>query len=114
MNSNQQPAETTAVPPVSRPTSNNDSNDSIQTLIPTKNMPALLSYYCGVFGLIPFLGIPSSIAAIVLGKIGLSRYKVSPTPGAKTHALIGLILGISEIIIGALFLVFIVLILAEK
>ena len=109
MNPNQQPTETAATPP---PLSSNNNN-TIQMLIPTKNIPALLSYYFGVIGLIPFLGIPFSIAAIVLGKIGLSRYKANPTPGAKAHALIGLILGICEIVFGALFLAFIILILGQ-
>ena len=110
MNPNQQSAETATTPP-SSPSTNN--NDTVQMFIPTKNVPALLSYYFGVIGLIPFLGIPFSIAAIVLGKIGLSRYKANPTPGAKPHALIGLILGICEIIFGALFLAFIILILGQ-
>lgn len=75
-----------------------NQNDRYQALIPTKNVPALLSYYFGVFGLIPLAGIPLSITAIVLGIIGLGKYKQNPTPGAKAHALVGLILGILEII----------------
>lgn len=88
---------------------NPSSNDSFQALLPTKNIPALLSYYFGIFGLVPFLGLPFSIAAIVLAKIGLSRFKSDPTPGAKVHALIGLVLGIVQLIIFAAFIVFIIL-----
>jgi hypothetical protein len=71
-------------------------------------MPALIGYYCGVFGLIPFLGLPLSVAAIVLGKIGLSKYKANPTPGAKPHALVGLVLGIFELVVFAVFIALVI------
>ncbi len=90
------------------PSSYTSQSDSMQSLIPTKNMPALISYYCGVFGLIPILGLPASIGGVILGAIGLSKYNSSPTPGAKVHALIGLILGIVEIIIFTLLIILII------
>ena len=75
------------------------NDDTMQKFIPTKNMPSLIGYYCGVFGLIPFLGIPLAVAAIILGSIGLSKYKTNPTPGAKAHAITALVLGIIEVVI---------------
>ena len=90
---NQQLDNTTSTPQTET------SSDSIQTIIPTKNMPALLAYYFGVFGLIPYLGLPLSVAAIVMGVKGLSQFKQTPTPGAKGHALAGVILGVIELFI---------------
>lgn len=82
-------------------------SDATQVFLPTKNMPALLSYYFGVFGLIPFLGVPLAIAAVVLGIIGLKRFKLNPTPGAKGHAITGLVLGCFELVCLAVFVAFV-------
>lgn len=81
------------------------NDDNIQTLIPTKNKPALLSYYFGIFGLIPFLGLPFTILAIIFSIIGLKQFKNQPTPGAKGHALVGLILGIVQ---ATIFMIYVV------
>lgn len=98
-----------AVPPPYQPAAPSHHSDTAQTFLPTKNKPALISYYCGVFGLIPLLGLPLSVAAVVLGFMGLSRFKVNPTPGAKGHAIAGLSLGIFELVV---FLLFIILVAA--
>ena len=74
------------------------NDDLTQKFLPTKNMPSLISYYLGVFGLIPILGIPLSIAAIIFGYIGLKRFKANPTPGAKGHAMTGIVLGVVELV----------------
>lgn len=93
--------------------SNTQSSDTIQALIPTKNMPSLISYYCGVFGLIPILGLLGSVAAIILGIIGLRKYNVTPTPGAKSHAIVGVVLGSVELVIFAAFVIFVIFIPAD-
>lgn len=80
----------------------------VQTMIPTKNKPALLSYYLGVAGLIPFFGIPFAIAALVLGIKGLKQYKANPTPGAQAHAIVGLVLSGIEIVVLLLFIFWVV------
>ena len=85
-------------------TQKKQSDDVRQTLIPTKNMPALLSYYFGVFGLIPLLGLPLSVAAIVSGLIGMRKYKMKPTPGAKGHAVTGIVLGVLELVVFVFFI----------
>jgi len=62
-------------------------------LIPYKNVPALVGYYLAVFALIPCVGIPLGIAAVVLGAIGLSRAKNHPEARGKVHAWFAIIFG---------------------
>src|SRR5262245_38413569 len=54
-----------AAPPVmaARP----EPDSALSTLIPYKNVPALTSYYLGVFSIIPLVGLLLGIAAVVLG-----------------------------------------------
>ena len=75
-------------------------------MIPTQNKPALIGYYCGVFGLIPFIGFPLAVTAIILGIIGLSLYKRQPTPGAQGHAITAIVLGGLHIMIGLGLIIF--------
>lgn len=56
-------------------TLNPQQGDATGGLIPYKNPMALTGYYLSIFGLIPGLGIPLSLAAIVFGIIGLRRQK---------------------------------------
>ncbi len=65
--------------------------DAVSTLIPYKNVPALIAYYCGVFSLIPCLFI--GWAGLVLGIIGLKRAKEHPEAKGRVHAWIGIIVG---------------------
>ena len=60
-------------------------------VIPTKNMPALLGYYFGVFSIIPGLGIPLGIAAFVCGAFGLRAAGKARVGGG--HAITALVLG---------------------
>lgn len=76
--------------PVSRGASA-EGGDATGGLIPYKNVPALMAYYCGVFSIIPFF--PIGIAAFVLGIIGLKRRKRSPVIRGAAHAWIGIIIG---------------------
>lgn len=62
-------------------------------LIPYKNPQALWAYYLGVFALIPFIGIPLGIAALILGCKGLKYAKQHPEVQGKGHAWTGIILG---------------------
>ena len=65
--------------------------DATGGVIPYKNVPALIGYYCGVFSLIPcfFIG----WAGLILGIIGLKRAKEHPEVKGKVHAWIGIIVG---------------------
>ena len=62
--------------------------------MPTRNVSALLSWYLGVFGLIPVLGIPLALAAIVTGIMGIKAAGRTDVRVGKGHAIAGLVLGI--------------------
>lgn len=62
-------------------------------MIPDKNPSALMSYYLGIFSVIPCLAIPMGIAAVVLGLKGLHLVKERPEVRGRTHALVGIIAG---------------------
>jgi hypothetical protein len=62
-------------------------------MIPTKNGPALAAYYLGIFSVIPFLGIPMGIIALILGIKGLRRAREHPEAKGKVHAWVGIIAG---------------------
>jgi len=62
-------------------------------LIPSKNVPALVAYYLGIFAVIPLLGIPLGIAALILGIKGLGKAREHPEVKGKVHAWVGVIAG---------------------
>ena len=62
-------------------------------LLPVKNKFALIGYYLGVASFIPFIGLPTSIAALVLGILGLKEEKKQLVPGARGHAITAVVLG---------------------
>ena len=68
-------------------------DDGIATLVPYRNMPALIGYYLGVFSLIPCLGLPLGIAAVVCGIFGLKKNQKEPTAKGKAHAWVAIVLG---------------------
>lgn len=65
----------------------------LSRLIPYKNVPALVSYYCAVFAIIPFAGLFLGLTAFVLGIIGLRIAQKNPECRGKVHAWIGIIGG---------------------
>lgn len=62
-------------------------------LIPDKNPSALTAYYLGIFSIIPCVGLPMGIAALILGLRGLDLVKEHPEVRGRTHALVGIIVG---------------------
>ena len=62
-------------------------------LIPYKNAKALWAYYLGIFSLIPCIGVPLGIAALVLGVKGLKYAELHPEAKGKGHSWTGIILG---------------------
>lgn len=68
-----------------------EEGDATGGVIPYKNMPALIAYYCGVFSIIPCF--PIGLAAVVLGIMGLKKAKQHPQVRGKAHAWIGIIAG---------------------
>ena len=79
-----------AAPPAPAPASA-EGEGGVSTVIPYKNVPALIAYYIGVFCIIcpPLLCFP----AIILGVIGLRRVKENPEVKGTAHAWIGILSG---------------------
>jgi len=69
------------------------ADDGASTLIPYRNPPALISYYLGVFSLIPFLGLLPAVPALVLGIVGLVLHAKNPKVKGLVHAWVGIALG---------------------
>lgn len=78
-----QPARTYGGPPPVK-------GDATGGIIPYKNGPALIAYYLGLFSILPFIGIALGIAAVVLGVMGLQKFKQTPQVEGKVHAYIGI------------------------
>lgn len=62
-------------------------------IIPIKNPVALLSYYFGVFALIPLMGFFFGFAAVPMGAFGLSKVRQNPGLPGIAHAWVGIVLG---------------------
>lgn len=67
--------------------------DATGGLIPYKNAPALVGYYLGIFSLIPFLGMPLCLPALICGVIGLKKVNREPQLSGRAHAWIAIVLG---------------------
>jgi hypothetical protein len=67
--------------------------DAVSTIIPYKNAAALTAYYLAVFSVIPCVGAPLGIAALVLGLRGLRFAKQHPAAKGTVHAWIGVVVG---------------------
>ena len=65
----------------------------VEAFIPTKNGPALASYYLGLFSLFPILGFFLAVAAVFYGIKGLRRVRENPAVRGGAHAWVGLICG---------------------
>ena len=66
----------------------------MSTLIPYTNPKSLVAYYCGVFGLIPGVGLVLGPIAVILGILGLAHVKKYPKSKGTGHAIAGIVLGI--------------------
>lgn len=66
--------------------------DATGGVIPYKNVPALIAYYCGVFSIIPCFVL--GWVAFVMGIIGLRKANREPHVKGKVHAWIGIIAGL--------------------
>ena len=81
----------TEAPPIPRAVDH--TPNTMDHILPARNIPALVSWYLGVFGLIPILGIPLSLAAILSGIYGLIIAKRPEIQVGRGHAIAGIILG---------------------
>ena len=79
--------------PLKAGVSASSGGDAIATIIPYKNAKALIAYYLGVFSIIPCIGSPLGIAALILGVLGLKYAKEHPEAKGTVHAWIGVLVG---------------------
>ncbi len=68
-----------------------EEGDSTGGLIPYKNAPALIAYYCGLFSIFPCF--PLGWVAFIMGIKGLNKVKKEPQVRGTVHAWIGIIMG---------------------
>jgi hypothetical protein len=84
-------ADFNAPPVLPRPVVAVDSG--LGKLIPYRNVPALVAYYCGVFAVIPGLGLVLGWVALGFGIAGVRAARRNPGAGGKVHAWVGIVLG---------------------
>ena len=84
-----------------------NQGDATGGVIPYKNAPALIAYYISLLSLLPILGIPFGIAAVILGIIGLMKRAAKPAIKGSVHAWIGIILGSGTTVLWIVLVVFI-------
>ena len=89
-----------------------DDDGGMNTLIPYKNPKALAAYYCGVFAVIPCLGLILGPIAITLGVLGLKYRKINETAGGTGHAWAGIVLG-TLVLLGHLVALILIVIVAN-
>src|SRR5438876_1034143 len=70
-----------------------EDDDGISVLIPYKNGRALAAYYCGVFALIPCVGLILGPIAFSFGILGLRAARENPRAHGTGHAIAGIVLG---------------------
>jgi predicted Zn finger-like uncharacterized protein len=68
-------------------------DDGVEALIPYRNGRALAAYYCGVFSLIPCVGVILGPLALVFGILGVRYAKAHPGAHGMGHGIAGIVLG---------------------
>jgi hypothetical protein len=95
--------------------SSGSGEETVATIIPYRNAPALIAYYLGVFSLaacIPFIGIIGigmAIAAFICGLKGLRHATQHPEAHGRVHAWIGIIGGALCTILGLIINVLVII-----
>jgi hypothetical protein len=79
-------------------------DDPVQTLVPYRNVRALLAYYFGVFSLVPVFGILLSPVAMLLGILGYRYGRLHPSTKGTGHAAVGILFGLVGLAINAALL----------
>ena len=88
-------------------------NEAMSTIIPWRNKCALIGYYLGIFGLIPLLGVPLALAAIVLGILGIRHWKGNHRSHGLAHSIVAIICGLLGILITAFLFILPVLLRSD-
>lgn len=78
---------------VTLPRQDPQPDDPLTRLIPYKNGYALGAYYVGLAALLPLIGLPLGITALVLGILGVRHAKAHPEARGAVHAWVGIVLG---------------------
>ncbi|MCC9606783.1 hypothetical protein LOC68_16130 [Blastopirellula sp. JC732] len=79
--------------------------DATGGIIPYKNLPALIGYYLGIVGLIPLIGFPFGLAAVILGIMGLVKRNRQPEVKGSVHAVIAILFGLFSVVLYGLVIV---------
>ena len=99
------PPQQSGPPPPSVGPAHPGQSDATGGVIPYKNSKSLASYYCGVFSLIPVLGLLLGVVAIVLGILGWRDYRRNPEIRGQVHCWVGMIIGSIVVLIHLLLII---------
>ncbi len=76
--------------PPAEPTAGEKLQVGLYRLAQRQNRPARMAFLLALGAVIPLLGIPLGIAAIVCGTLGLRKAAVSPQAGGRGEAILGI------------------------
>lgn len=79
-------------------------SDVVARIIPWRNSSALIGYYFGLLGIIPLVGCILSPVAIVLGILGILKWKKDHRSRGLAHAIVAIICGIIGLLISGLII----------
>jgi hypothetical protein len=68
-------------------------DETVATLIPFRNMPALVGYYVSIASLIPAAGLVAGPAAVALGVVGYRKSRQQPRIKGAVHAWVAIVVG---------------------
>lgn len=97
------------VPPMQHPFPTQphpQQDDLIHRLIPARNGAALVAYYCGVFSLVPCVGMIPAFVAIGAGIKGIQVHNRDPSRRGLFHAIAGIVLGCLSLVAHAVVISF--------
>lgn len=75
-----------------------DKSEQPIQFLPRGNIPAAVSWFCAVVGLIPPLGAATGGIAFVAGWIGRRRSLADPERKGYSHSTVGAVLGLAEVL----------------
>ena len=85
------------------------ATDSTGGIIPYKNPPALVSYYLGLFSIVPFVGFFLGLVSVPLGIMGLKKRKAEPHVRGAAHAWVGIGCGSIGVLVWAVLFVLMII-----
>jgi hypothetical protein len=68
-------------------------------IIPAKNPQSLIAYYLGFLSLLPFIGLPFTLPAIICGILALKALSRNPEIEGGGHAWVGIVLAVISIML---------------